>query len=147
MTSQAVQFRRDFWTRYVELYPDDGVPPGWGRSNIWVPVESADLNISLAFNRRGVGLFLRGRKGESIAAATKRTSLFRDSFRKAVSEAFDERLNFKPGTEWDDEVGGFDASRVFVATDPENWPHMSAWLHYMLHIYLRVIENAMAPQG
>ena len=30
MTTEAIQFRRDFWTRYAELYPEDGIAPGLG---------------------------------------------------------------------------------------------------------------------
>ena len=147
MTSQSVQFRRDFWTRYVELYPDDGVPSGWGRNHARISVESADLHVSLAVVNWGVGVRLRGRQGESPDAAEGRLGGFRDSFRETVGDAFKGRSGLTPATEWVKAAEGFDASRVFVATDPENWPHMLAWLHYMLHIYLRVIENAMAPQG
>ena len=145
MASGATQFRRNFWTKYAEIYPEDGVPAGWGRSNVWVPVESADLNVSLALNRWGVGLWLRGRKGESVGAAEKRIGPYRDTFRRAVGDAFAERLKFQPGTEWDEEEGGFDALREFDARDPENWEHMAAWLHYMLHIYRKVIESSLAP--
>ena len=147
MTSDAVQFRRDFWTKYAELYPDDGVPPGWGRSNVWIPVESVDLNISLALLHWGVGLWLRGRKGESWDDAEPRVNPLRDSFREAVGDAFCGRPHLRPGTEWKDATGGFDARREFDAANPENWPDMAAWLHYMLHIYQRVIENALVPQG
>ena len=147
MSSDATQFRRDFWTRYAELYPDDSVPSGWGRSNAWIPVESVDLNISLALLHWGVGLWLRGRKGESYEDAESRVAPLRNSFREAIGDAFDGRLHFQPGTEWQDAAGGFDAKRDFNAADPENWPDMAAWLHYMLHIYQRVIENAPVPQG
>ena len=145
MTSHAVQFRRDFWTRYAELYPDDGVPAGWGRSYIWVPVESVDLNVSLALLNGAVGLWLRGRKGESSEEAEPRVAPLRDSFQQAVGDAFDGRSSLTPATEWKDAAGGFDAKREFDASDPENWPDMAAWLHYMLHIYQKVIENSLAP--
>ncbi len=61
------------------------------------------------------------------------------------------RRNFKPGAEWVEAAGGFDARREFDVNDPENWPHMAVWPHYMLHIYLRVIylrviENALVAQ-
>ena len=145
MTSDAVQFRRDFWTKYAELYPEDGVPSGWGRSSRWVPVESVDLNISLALNHWGVGLWLRGRQGESYDECEPRVAPLRDSFQQAVSDAFDGRSGLTPATEWKDPAGGFDAKREFDASDPENWPDMAAWLHYMLHIYQKVIENSLAP--
>ena len=141
------QFRRDFWTKYAELYPDDGVPSGWGRSNVWIPVESVDLNISMALNRWGVGLWLRGRKGERWDAAEPRVKPLRESFHRTVADAFDGRLNFQPGTSWKDTDEGFDARRDFDAADLENWQYMAEWLHYMLHIYLRVIDNALAVRG
>ena len=145
MTSDAVQFRRDFWTKYAELYPDDGVPSGWGRSYVWIPVESVDLNVSLALLNGAVGLWLRGRKGESSKEAEPRVAPIRASFQNAIGDAFDGHLNFQPGTEWTDTDGSFDARREFDAADPENWPDMAAWLHYMLRIYQKVIENSLAP--
>ena len=147
MTSDAVQFRRDFWTRYAELYPNDGVPSGWGRSYVWVPVESVDLNVSLALLNGAVGLWLRGRKGESYYESEPRVAPLRESFKQSVGDAFDGRLNFQPGTEWNDVDGSFDARREFDASEPENWPDMAAWLHYMLLIYLRVIEKAHNHAG
>ena len=146
MATDATQFRRDFWTKYAELYPDDGVPAGWGRSYVWIPVESVDLNISLAVLNGAVGLWLRGRRGESSEDAEPRIGPIRATFQGAIGDSFNGRLNFQPGTEWNDVAGGFDARREFEAGDPENWPDMAAWLHYMLHIYQRVIENALVPQ-
>ena len=145
MSSHATQFRRDFWTKYAELYPEDGVVPGWGRSNVWVPVESVDLNVSLALNRWGVGLWLRGRKGERWDEAEERRAPFREHFQRAVGEAFAARTGLTPSTEWRNAEGDFDAFMLFDATDPENWPDMAAWLHYMLQIYLRVIDRETAP--
>ena len=147
MTSDAVQFRRDFWTCYAELYPDDGVPAGWGRSNAWVYIESVDLNISLALCYWGVGLWLRGRKAESYGEAEARLAAFRERFKAEVGDAFAARANLTPVTEWENAWGGFDVLREFDVRDPENWPDMAAWLHYMLHIYQRVIEGSLVRQG
>ena len=147
MTSDAVQFRRDFWTRYAELYPNDGVPAGWGRSHARVTVESAGVHVSLAVVNWGVGVSLRGRQGELPEDEATRLEPFRDSFRKTVGDAFNGRPSLVPATEWTRAAGGFDASREFDAGDPENWQHMAAWLHYMLHIYLWVIEKALAVRG
>ena len=145
MATDATRFRRDFWTRYAELYPEDGVPSGWGRSNVWVPVESEDFHVSIGVLRWGAAVWLRGRKLESPEEAEPRVAPLRDSFRQAIGEAF-ESLRAQPGTQWDEESTGFDASREFDVEDAENWPHMAAWLHYMLHIYLKVIDNALVAQ-
>ena len=147
MSSDATQFRRDFWTRYAELYPEDGVPAGWGRSNVRVTVESANIHISLAVLGWGVGVWLRGKQGELPGKAEARLSPFRDDFQAALAETFEGLRGLSPGTEWVNATGGFDASREFDVDDPENWPHMAAWLHYMLHIYLKVIDNALVARG
>ena len=147
MSTDATQFRREFWTCYADLYPDDGVPSGWGRSHARVTVESADLNISLAVLGWGVGVWIRGHQGELPGKAAVRLGPFQESFRNILSDTFNGRLANSPGTEWISAPGGFDASREFEVADPENWPHMAAWLHYMLQIYLRVIEKAMATRG
>ena len=146
MTTEAIQFRRDFWTRYAELYPDDGISPGWGRAYAWIPVGSTGLNVSLDVYHWGAGLWLRGRRGESLAESKSRIHIYKESFWKALNDAFDGRLQDKPATEWEDLEGGFDARRDFDVSDTENWSDMAAWLHYMLHIYLRVVENSMVPQ-
>ena len=145
MSSDATQFRRDFWTQYAELYPDDGVVSGWGRVYSWIPVESVGLNVSLAVYPWGVGLWLRGRKGESQADAAPRIQAFKDSFRNTLTDAFDGRFPNNPETEWGNVAGGFDAKREFSVSNSENWPEMATWLHYMLQIYLRIIEKSLAP--
>ena len=147
MSSDATQFRRDFWTKYAELYPEDGVVPGWGRVYFWVPVELAGLNVSLGVYPWGVGLWLRGRKGESLAEAARRIQGFKDSFREVVSDAFDGKVQGNPVTEWIDVSGGFDAKLEFDVSDMDNWEDMAAWLHYMLLIYLRVIESKAAQSA
>ncbi len=144
MNGDATKFRRNFWTRYAELYPGDGVAPGWGRPSAWIPVQSVDLNISLALNQWGVGLWLRGRKGEPPAAAEPRIKPLRETFRQTLTDAFN-ALPLPPGTRWQDTPNGFDATREFDTANPDNWPDMAAWLHYMLHIYTRIAETAHPP--
>ena len=90
----------------------------------------------------GIGVGIRGRQGESPDEAEARLSGFRDSFQETVGDAFKGRSGLNPATEWVKAAEGLDASREFDVSDPQNWQHMAAWLHYMLHIYLRVIEKA-----
>ena len=142
MTTEAIQFRREFWTQYAELYPDDGVGAGWGRAYAWIPVGFAGLNVSLAVYHWGAGLWLRGGRGESLAESAARVQVYKDAFWDALSETFDGRFPDGPATEWVDLDGGFDARRAFDVSDPENWRDMASWLHYMLRIYLGVIERA-----
>ena len=146
MTTEAIQFRRDFWTRFAEQYPDDGVSPGWGRAYTWIPAGSSGLNVSLAVYHWGAGLWLRGPRGETLAQSASRIQEYKHSFWEALDEAFKGRFPGGPGTEWVKLEGGFDARREFDVSDPDSWPHMADWLHYMLRIYLRVIENSPATR-
>ena len=146
MTTEAIQFRRDFWTQYAELYPDDGVSAGWGRAYTWIPVGSTGLNVSLAVYHWGAGLWLRGRRGELLTDSSSRIQVYKEAFWVALNETFDGAFPDGPGTEWADLEGGFDARREFDIADPESWPDMAAWLHCMLRIYLRVIEKSLGPQ-
>ncbi len=143
MTTEAIQFRREFWTQYARLYPDDGVSEGWGRAYTWIPVGSTGLNVSLAVYHWGAGLWLRGGRGESLMDSAPRLRVYKESFFEMLNDAFDGRLHAGPRTEWGELEGGFDARMEFDVSDPESWPDMAAWLHYMLQIYLRVIENSL----
>ena len=147
MTTEAIQFRREFWSKYAELYPDDGVSAGWGRAYTWIPVGGTGLNVSLAVYHWGAGLWLRGGRGESLTESASRLQVYKDAFWRTLNETFDGRFPDGTGTQWVDLDGGFDARREFDVSDPENWPDMAAWLHYMLQIYLRVIEKSAAPVG
>ena len=147
MTTEAIQFRRDFWTRYAELYPDDGVSEGWGRAYTWIPVGSSGLNVSLAVYHWGAGLWLRGRRSESLAESASHIKLYKESFFETLNDAFAGHLPAGNGTQWGELDGGLDAKREFDVSDPENWPDMAGWLHYMLQIYLRVVENSPVPRG
>lgn len=147
MTTEAIQFRREFWTTYAELYPDDGVSAGWGRAYTWIPAGSSGLNVSLAVYHWGAGLWLRGGRGESPGESGSRLKAYKQSFFEALKDAFDGRLPDGPATEWGHLEGGLDAKREFNVDDRESWPDMAAWLHYTLQIYLRVIERATAPVG
>ena len=145
MTSDAVQFRRDFWTKYAELYPDDGVPLGYGRNDVRIPVESAGINVLLVLANRGVRIGVRGRRGELHEESEPRIASLRESFHQAVGDAFAGRPNLSPLTEWKQAAGGFDARRDFDAADRENWQYMAEWLHHMLHMYQKIIKNSL-PQ-
>ena len=147
MTTEAIQFRREFWSKYAELYPDDGVSAGWGRAYTWIPVGDTGLNVSLAVYHWGAGLWLRGGRGETLTDSAPRLRVYKEAFRQALNETFHGRFPNGTATEWVNLDGGFDARREFDVSDPESWPDMAAWLHYMLQIYLRVVENEAAPVG
>ena len=84
--------------------------------------------------------------GESLAESATRIRVYKDAFWKVLNETFDGRFQEGPGTEWMNLEGGFDARREFDVSEPDNWPDMASWLHYMLQIYLRVIDKATVAQ-
>ena len=110
------------------------------------PVGSTGLNVSLAVYHWGAGLWLRGGRGESLTESASRTQAYKDAFWGILNETFNGRFPDGPGTEWANLDGGFDARREFDVSDQEIWPEMASWLHYMLEIYLRVIERTSVPQ-
>lgn len=144
MTTEAVRFRREFWTRYAELFPEDGITPGWGRAYAWLPAASGELNVSLALYHWGAAIWLRGPRGKSPAASEARIRAHRQEFWQALSDSFG---GIRPATEWVDPDGNFDAWRRFDVGDPESWPGMATWLHYMSQLYLRLIERASVPRN
>ena len=102
--------------------------------------------MSLAVYHWGAGLWLRGPRGESLTQSASRLQEYKDSFREALDEAFNDRFPDGPGTEWTHLEDGFDAWREFDVSDQDSWPHMAALLHLMLQIYLKVIDNSLVAQ-
>lgn len=132
--SSIGQFRRAFWTHYLEKYPDEekyGIPGGV--SNRWRLVPECDLVISSYVMKRGVGLFVRGRMG-------------------AVSQDVHDKL--EPHAEYlsritGQEFGNSDAAYYFGdsyksdASDESNWDKMADWLYQTSLKY----ENALREMG
>ena len=133
--SEMGEFRRDFWACFTERHPGDGIAEGYAGSAAWIPVESADLNLSAYVAKSGVGLCLRGAFGEPHDAVLARIQRYEKALRDELGVTIGE------GTNW----GAF-AYSIFVkdSHDRENWPAMTDWLHDRIVDYRRVLESDSA---
>ena len=113
---------RKFWTHYAHRYPDDGVTPGHGHSNAWIRRGSQNPDVSLAFARDAVGIFLtrwqRVPQGSSAWMAE----------RQGVIEEV-----LGPGAR----LSGW---KSFDTHNSDNWGAMCDWLHEQLVVFLHILE-------
>ena len=128
--SDLNRFRRDFWASYAKRHPNAGVPAGYEASSFWVWIPSAELNLSLYVAQGAVGVWVRGRRGESATVVRERIQAYEHDLRDRLGVEIGE------GTSW----GSFANSRYdIVTTDPANWPAMADWLHEKCADYRRVL--------
>ncbi len=133
--SELTRFRREFWTRYAEQYPDDGVSAGYGASSFWIAIKSAELTLAPYVAKGAVGVWLRGGRDESPEVVRKRIQRWEQGLRGLGVE-------IGAATSW----GSFANSRYEVdATDRDNWNAMAVWLHKTINDYRGVLENPPDP--
>ena len=125
------EFRRKFWTCYLEKYPEE-VQYGSanGSSNRWRTVTEADLVVSSYMAKRSVGLFVRGHTGVDQKEVNNQI------------EPFMEQLIRKTGGEIapDGSIGEF--LRIDTSNE-SNWDEMADWLYQKSWIY----GNALSEMG
>ena len=125
-------FRRQFWTHYANKYPQDGVSAGYAASSFWVWIESAELNLAPYLAKGAVGVWVRGRSGESADEVRERIRPWEKDLRTSLGVEIGE------GTSW----GSCANSRYGVDTENrDNWTGMADWLHNKISEYRRVLET------
>ena len=130
--SELTKFRREFWNHYANQYPNDGVSVGYGASSWWLWIESAELNLSMYVAQGSVGIWVRGRSGESAEEVGERIEAWRQSLHDELG------IDIGEGTSW----GSYANSRYHADTrDRGNWPAMADWLHNKIADYRRVLEQ------
>ena len=130
--SELSQFRHDFWAYHADRYPDDGVPLGTSTSSAWISVEASGLIIAPYLARWGVGLCLRGSRGEVPEVVQQKL--------RRYEQALKDELGVKLGepTSW----GTYAYSELRKdSRNRDNWPEMTEWLHNRISQYRRVLEN------
>ena len=133
--SDLTRFRREFWASYAKRHPNDGVSVGYEASSFWMWIASAELYLSLYVAQGAVGLWVRGRRGESAAAVKGRIHAREQDLRDMLGVEIGE------GTSW----GSYANSRYHIDTnDRGNWPAMADWLHKRSADYRRVLESIPA---
>lgn len=129
------RFRREFWTRCAEQYPEDGVPAGYGAGSFWIEIKSVALTLAPYVAKGTIGVWLRGGRGESPEVVRKRTQRWEQGLRELGVE-------IGPATS----RGSF-ANRSYEmdATDRDNWNAMAEWLHKTIDDYRGVLESPPDP--
>ena len=129
--SEIGQFRKEFWTRYLDRHPEelaDG--PAGGYSNRWRTVPEANLIVSYFVSKKSVGLFIRGQRGaqdEEVYVALKPHSDYLMSRTTAEFEA----------------GGGyfFVLDHPTDMTDRTQWDTAADWLHDKLGLYTQALQE------
>ena len=122
------KFRNDFWTSYVQQYPDDiKIRPNHIDSNVYYLV-TENLHISQYLSQRGVGIYIRERDRRN-----EQHSQELDRYTEVLKNEL-----------------GLESNSSFLSIDPwnrDNWPRMIDWLHESLGEFRRVIEESAATNG
>lgn len=124
--SESAERRRSFWTRYLELYPEDGeigIRPSGAIHQELRPTKPSDLVIVALRNANAVGVLIRGRRGMvTPGEVIGRTAGLMDRLREAI----DPRL-------WSTEQNAPQVWRDVKPDDPADWDAAANWLHDRLH--------------
>ena len=125
------KFRRDFWRHVADRHADEvkSVKPDYAGSNVYHPVDEANLRISQYVARGRVGVYL---------VTSHRQAPDRRSRVEPYVEPLREALN--DGTM--DEFG--DTELQVDTRDRANWDRMADWLHHRRVIYARVLHKTEA---
>ena len=144
--SDLEKLRRDFWTHLAECHPDGPNPrPGFASNNAYHRLPEPDVRMCQYVIQRSVGIYLKGRTGESDDAMLTRLMPQLGSLREALQDAFEQdRLgaidddSFRDGTAEDFKC------LVWLRIDPgdrRNWDQMADWLDHRRRIYTEVLRG------
>jgi hypothetical protein len=124
------QFRLAFWSKLLELYPDQAQ---WGSadaaSSRWHPLKNSDLVVVTYISVNRCGIFVRGKRGQLLDES------------KALLLCHQEALEERLGVSIADSDGyGLTQSLDADARDPATWLDLTAWLVNRLQAYLEALE-------
>jgi len=127
--SEVGEFRRKFWTSYLEKYPEElHYGPANANSNRWRTVIEADVIVSTYIAKRSVGLFVRGHRGVDQKEVNNQL------------EPFMEELIRKTGgrISSDGSIGSF---WVVDTANESNWDEMAEWLYQKSSTYSKALSE------
>ncbi|MCX5949469.1 MAG: hypothetical protein NTY67_15295 [Cyanobacteria bacterium] len=124
------QFRLAFWSKLLELYPDQAQ---WGSadaaSSRWHPLKNSGLVVVTYISVNRCGIFVRGKRGQLLDES------------KALLLCHQEALEERLGVSIADSDGyGLTQSLDADARDPATWLDLTAWLVNRLQAYLEALE-------
>ena len=125
--SEIGQFRKDFWTRFCALYPEEG--EAGGSSSRWHDLSGTDAKLAQYVSHEGVGVFIRPDRGGDAEQTRDELLPFAD--------ALEARLGQPLG------AGRFLLSSKLRADarDPANRDRLCHWLHEQTALYRAAFEE------
>ena len=126
--SENGQFRREFWQRYTDQYPNDGVRAGYAGSNVWHPIAGTSILIGQYVAAFSVGVYLRSGWNESNEEVFPQLERYAES----LHDELEVELGDSSDSWWALKTLRIDSK------DHANWPQMVAWLHENLEAYRHV---------
>lgn len=129
------QFRKEFWTHYLNRFPDELVHESLkGVSARWRKLAALDLIIVLYLAKDGVGIFIRGAKTNADAADVANDL-------GPYIDLLTERLGVGLGTS--NQGYFFMSKRKAITTQKELWDELSDWLHQRADSYEAALYEIM----
>lgn len=125
------RFRQEFWAHMAGQLPDaPGLRPGYAASYVSHPVKEIDVRVTQYLASDGVGVYINGRRGESVEDFRPRV----EPYLQALTQALEV-----------DALGEYYTTRLNVDTrDRGNWDRMVDWLDERRRIYERVLQAEFA---
>ncbi|MCP9848974.1 hypothetical protein [Cyanobium sp. Morenito 9A2] len=124
------QFRLAFWSKLLELYPDQAQwGPADAASSRWHPLKNSSLVVVAYISVYRCGIFVRGRRGQSLEES------------RDVLLEHQQELEQRLGAPISDGDGyGLSQSLEADARDSTTWPELAAWLVSRLQAYVEALE-------
>ncbi len=132
------QFRKDFWTRYVTLFPNELTHEAANAtSSRWRQLEDLQLAISLYLGKDEVGLFVRG---------PQRNANGKDVVEKLLP--YSEQLSDRLGVVWQRHSNSYFWVKNYKAdtSQRDRWDELCNWLHKEADIYEATIRDVIKTE-
>lgn len=130
--SEIGRFRREFWAHLASRIPDaPELRPGYAANSVWYEIEDCGVNIVQFLARDHVGVYLRGRRGESSEAARTRLQPYAERLREALSDYEMQESKFGP------------CYSILEANfrDQRNWDEGADWLDSRRRAYAQALSG------
>ncbi|KRE09491.1 hypothetical protein ASE63_21080 [Bosea sp. Root381] len=125
---------RDFWTGYLERYPEDtklGVK-AWNVNNQWLPVAGGILVGT--WIAKTCGVYVRGQSSVPIAAIAEQLANHRAQLEAMLGVPFTSARE----KEW------LLVQQGSSVVDPATWPQAIDWLHQRTHATVNALRQTLA---
>ncbi|KAA6182728.1 hypothetical protein F2Q65_17295 [Thiohalocapsa marina] len=139
-SSAFAEGRRAFWRRYLERYPEDaalGVKETGSPSNWLIPEGDTQMVVSIYRAKTGVGVFLRGPRGETPAETQARLLPHAQEFERLVGVC--KHIG-------DDDNHPVDSIDIDM-DDHENWDRAIDWMHERGHAFLDAATSLFGAEN